>query len=56
MAYETIIYEKKDKMAYITLNRPSVMNAMDHKMGQELSQVWDDFNSWRQPRKWPGKS
>jgi len=44
MAYETIIYEKKDKVAYITLNRPRVMNAMNGKMGQELSLVWQDFN------------
>ena len=44
MAYETIIYEKKDKIAYITLNRPRVMNAMNGTMNRELSQAWQDFN------------
>jgi len=43
MAYETIIYEKKGNVAYITLNRPEVMNAMNRKMGGELSEVLDDF-------------
>jgi E-phenylitaconyl-CoA hydratase len=44
MAYETIIYEKKDRIARITLNRPQVMNAMNRKMNRELAEVWDDFN------------
>jgi len=43
MTYDTLIYEKKEKIAYITLNRPQVMNAMNRKMGQELSEVWGDF-------------
>jgi enoyl-CoA hydratase/carnithine racemase len=37
--FETVIYEKKDAVAYITLNRPKVLNAYNVKMRDELYQV-----------------
>ncbi|WSM44211.1 enoyl-CoA hydratase-related protein (plasmid) [Streptomyces cellulosae] len=43
--YTCVVYEKKDRVAYITLNRPEVLNAMDLRMHQELALVWDDFES-----------
>ncbi len=50
MKYEHVIYEKKDKIAYITMNRPAVMNAMNRRMLEELSDIWNDFkaddNAW----------
>jgi len=39
----TIIYEKKGKIAYITLNRPNVQNALDRTTFNELSHIWPDF-------------
>lgn len=39
----SIIYEKKGQMAYITINRPHVLNAIDPKTNQELEKVWLDF-------------
>lgn len=43
-------YEKKGKIAYITLNRPEAMNAMDPEMYRSLSQAWmdvrDDPDVW----------
>ena len=45
-----LIYEKKGNTAYITINRPEVMNAMDPETYSELSQAWidvrDDPDVW----------
>ncbi len=40
MEFETIIYEKKDRVATITLNRPERLNAINGVMSRELSQAW----------------
>jgi E-phenylitaconyl-CoA hydratase len=37
-----LIYEVKDKVAYITINRPEAMNAMDAEVYVELSKAWID--------------
>jgi enoyl-CoA hydratase len=37
--FETIIYEKKDRLACITLNRPQALNVYNIKMRDELYQV-----------------
>ncbi|MFQ5827508.1 MAG: enoyl-CoA hydratase/isomerase family protein, partial [Dehalococcoidia bacterium] len=37
--FETIIYEKRDGIGYITLNRPQVMNVYNLQMRDELYQV-----------------
>jgi dehydration protein DpgD len=38
-------YEKKDQVAYVTLDRPAVLNAMDLRMHEELASAWDDFEA-----------
>jgi enoyl-CoA hydratase len=39
MSYENVLYEKKDAIAYITFNRPKVLNALNRKTVEELQQV-----------------
>ncbi len=37
------IYEKRNRIAYITLNRPEALNALDDELNNELWAVWDGF-------------
>ncbi len=50
MAFEFITYEKRDRIAFITINRPEVRNALHPPANQELSDAFDDFaadaDSW----------
>jgi enoyl-CoA hydratase/carnithine racemase len=43
MKLKTVIYEKKDAIAYVTLNRPDKLNAMDEQLHLELGHIWADF-------------
>lgn len=43
MKYETILYEKEDQIAIITLNRPEQMNALSIKLCEELSAVFTEI-------------
>jgi enoyl-CoA hydratase len=38
-SFETVIYEKRDHIAYVTLNRPEVLNRYNVQMRDELYQV-----------------
>lgn len=40
-----VLYEKREQIATITLNRPQVLNAMDLQMHTELAEIWDDFEA-----------
>jgi enoyl-CoA hydratase/carnithine racemase len=42
MAYENLLYEKKDGIAYVTLNRPKVLNALNRKTVEELQDALID--------------
>ncbi|MBI3300720.1 MAG: enoyl-CoA hydratase/isomerase family protein [Deltaproteobacteria bacterium] len=42
MAYEFAIYEKKGRIATITMNRPQVMNSIHPPATAELTAIWDD--------------
>ena len=44
MAYETIIVEKKDRVATITLNRPP-MNPLNRRLYEELGQASEELNA-----------
>ncbi len=38
-----MLYEKRGHVAYVTLNRPAVLNAMNLRMHERLGEIWDDF-------------
>ena len=43
MQLEFVRYEKRDRIAWVTIDRPDVMNALHPPANEELSRVWDDF-------------
>ena len=46
MAYENLLYEKREQIGFITFNRPKVLNALNRKTMEELNgvlaAVWED--------------
>jgi enoyl-CoA hydratase/carnithine racemase len=52
MAYEFSTYEKKGRIAVVTINRPERMNALHPPATFELDQIWNDFE--RDPDLWVG--
>src|SRR3984893_12371614 len=39
MAYENLLYEKRDQIGFITFNRPKVLNALNRKTMEELNDI-----------------
>jgi enoyl-CoA hydratase/carnithine racemase len=52
MAYEFATYEKKGRIAIVTVNRPERMNALHPAANFELHEIWNDFE--RDPDVWVG--
>jgi enoyl-CoA hydratase len=42
MAYENLLYEKKNGIGYVTFNRPKVLNALNRKTVEELAALLAD--------------
>ncbi len=40
---EKVQYEKRNNIAYVTLDRPDALNALDDDINKELWSVWEDF-------------
>src|SRR5438270_6086939 len=38
-----VLYEKRDRIAYVTLNRPEARNAVDPETHELLWSIWEDF-------------
>ena len=43
MPYKYLTYEKKDRIAYITINRPHRLNALHPLVGSEMREIFSDF-------------
>ncbi len=45
-----LLYERKERIAYITLNRPEARNALSYELLEELEKAWirfrDDDDAW----------
>jgi enoyl-CoA hydratase/carnithine racemase len=44
-SYETLLYEERDHVAWVTLNRPESANAFNAQMQEELRSVWRGLRS-----------
>jgi crotonobetainyl-CoA hydratase len=43
MSYQYVLYEKKGHIAYVTINRPEVMNALHYAANVELNEIFTDL-------------
>jgi enoyl-CoA hydratase len=41
---DKVLYEKRNRIGYVTLNRPDALNALDDDLNEALWSVWDDFS------------
>src|SRR5580700_9710150 len=42
LSLETVLYEKKDAIAYVTVNRPKVLNAVNHRTWADLRTAFEE--------------
>lgn len=41
-----VVYEKRNRIGYITLNRPEALNALDDELNDALWEVWADLKTF----------
>jgi dehydration protein DpgD len=44
-SFPSVLYERRGRVAYITLNRPAALNAMNIEMHEDLRKIWDEFEA-----------
>ena len=43
MGYEFVSVERRDRVLWVTMNRPEVMNALHPPCHAEMQRIWDEF-------------
>ncbi|MEI8358665.1 MAG: enoyl-CoA hydratase-related protein [Deltaproteobacteria bacterium] len=43
MGYEFVSVERRDRVLWVTMNRPEVMNALHPPCHEEMQRIWDEF-------------
>jgi enoyl-CoA hydratase len=38
-----VLYEKRNRIGFITMNRPEALNALDENLNDDLWRIWEDF-------------
>jgi len=41
----SVVYEKRNRIGHVTLNRPEARNALDDELNDALWEVWADFHA-----------
>jgi enoyl-CoA hydratase/carnithine racemase len=42
---EAVLYDRRERLAFVTLNRPQAKNAIDPAMHEQLCGIWRDFDA-----------
>ena len=42
---DELLYDVRDRVAYVTINRPKVLNAISAELDEQLARRWDDIES-----------
>ena len=50
MVYETMMFEKKDDIGIITMNRPDSLNSINTQMQAEMKALWEQIEKDRSIR------
>ncbi len=50
MSYETMIFEKREGLAIVTMNRPDNLNSINTRMQAEMKAIWEDLEQDRNIR------
>jgi enoyl-CoA hydratase/carnithine racemase len=50
MAYETLLYEKRNGIGYVTINRPEKLNALNQRVMAELRACFEDIQEDKEVR------